>query len=96
MDDVCKEERRSYALDMLRYMRISGFELVRTGVKINTLAQVSKSIYTYVHVYVAIYIYVHVCVIVESHALYDNSVCIILPPVQAEQYVPGEVLTAIL
>ena len=41
LDDVMKEERRTYALDMLRYMRISGFELLRSGAKITNLTQVS-------------------------------------------------------
>ena len=35
-----KEERRTYALDLLRYMRISGFELSRTGMKSSSFAQV--------------------------------------------------------
>lgn len=59
VDDVSTEERRGYALDMLRYMRISGFDLVSSGSKNNSLAEVSAHtcIYIYIHTYV------HVCIV---------------------------------
>ena len=40
VDDVVKEERRAFALDLLRYLKISGFELMTTGKIPITLAQV--------------------------------------------------------
>ena len=51
VDDVSTEERRGYALDMLRYMRISGFELVSSGNKISSLAEVSAHTCTYIRTY---------------------------------------------
>ena len=56
VDDVSTEERRGYALDMLRYMRISGFDLVSSGNKISSLTEVSA--HTCIYVYIRIYMYV--------------------------------------
>ena len=58
VDDVIKEERRSYALDFLRYMRVTGFELLRTGKIITSLAQVSIYSHTQHVYYCAIHLYI--------------------------------------
>lgn len=41
LDEVFKDKYRSYALDLLRYLRVSGFELSRTRVRMSTLVQSS-------------------------------------------------------
>ena len=41
LDEVFKDRDRSYALDLLRYLRVSGFELNRTRVRMSTLVQSS-------------------------------------------------------
>ena len=41
LDEVFKDKDRSYALDLLRYLRVSGFELNRTRVRMATLVQSS-------------------------------------------------------
>jgi hypothetical protein len=43
VDEVVKEEKRTYVLDLLRYLRVSGFELPRTVKKVTSLAQSRQS-----------------------------------------------------
>lgn len=42
LDEVIKDKDRTYALDLLRYLRVSGFELNRTRVRMSTLVQSSQ------------------------------------------------------
>lgn len=42
LDEVIKDKDRTYALDILRYLRVSGFELNRTRVRMSTLVQSSQ------------------------------------------------------
>ena len=72
MDDVSTEERRGYALDMLRYMRISGFDLVSSGNKNNSLAEVSAHTCTS---YICMRTYVHVCIDVIVYVMYIVTTC---------------------